>query len=219
MALIDTHLGALLAHFHDLIDILKVQLGIDTLGEHVVGDCQDIDITGPLAVAKKRTLDALRAREKRELRRRDAASPVIVRVYAQDDAVPVFEMTAHPLDLVRVDVGRRHFHGGRKVKDDRIFRRRLPLILDRRADLQGKIQLCAGKALGRILKIDLAGEFLRPLFDPFGPLYRDIDDLFSVHAKDHVPLQSGSGIVDMDHCLFDALNGLERPLDLVFLAL
>ena len=91
-------------------DILQIQLRIDTLGEHVVSHCQNIDISGSLAVAQKGSFHALRACKKGQLCSCHAASSVIVRVNAENNAVSVLEMAAHPLDLVCVDVGRRHLN-------------------------------------------------------------------------------------------------------------
>ena len=114
-----------------------------------------------------------------------------MRVDAEDDAVPVLEVTAHPLDLVCVHVGSCHLNCGRQVKDHRFLRCGLPYVLYGCADLQGKIQLCAGKALGRIFKIDLAGELLSSLLDPLRSFYSDIDDGFSVLAENHISLKGG----------------------------
>ena len=80
---------------------------------------------------------------------------------------------------------------GRQVKDHRFLRCWLPYVLYGCADLQGKIQLCAGKALGRIFKIDLAGELLSSLLDPLRSFYSDIDDGFSVLAENHISLKGG----------------------------
>ena len=219
MALVDAHLGAFLADIDDLVDILEVQFGIDSLGEHVVSDGENVDVAGPLAVAEECSLNTLRARKKRQLRSRNAAASVIVRVDAENNAVSVLKVTAHPLDLVRVHIGRCHFHRGRQVEDHGILRSRLPYVLHCCADLQGKIQLRAGKALGGIFKIDLTGEFLSPLLDPLGSFYCYIDNGLSVLAEHHVPLKSGGGVVDMDYGLFAALDGLESLLDLILSAL
>ena len=135
MALVDAHLGAFLADLDDLIDIFEVQLRIDALGEHVVSYSEDVDIAGPLTVAEKRSLNTLRACKKRQLCSRYAAASVVVRVDTEDDAVPVLEVTAHPLDLVRVHVGSCHLHCGRQVEDHGILRSRLPYVLDCCADL------------------------------------------------------------------------------------
>ena len=194
----------------------QIQLRIDTLGEHVVGHCQNIDISGSLAVAEKCAFHALRACKKGQLCSCHAASPVVVRMDAEDNAVSVLE---HPLDLVSVDVGRRHLHGGREIEDHGIFRCRLPYVLHSRADLEGKIQLSAGKALGRILKIDLSGELFRSFLDPFGALNGDINDGLLVLAKNHVSLQRRCGIINMHNGLFAAPDRFKRLLDLVLSAL
>ena len=188
-------------------------------GSIVVSHCQNIDISGSLAVAEKCAFHALRACKKGQLSSCHAASPVVVRMYAEDNAVSVLEVAAHPLDLVSVDVGRRHLHGGREIEDHGIFRCRLPYVLHSRADLEGKIQLSAGKALGRILKIDLSGELFRSFLDPFGALDGDINDGLLVLAKNHVSLQCRCGVINMHNGLFAALDRFKSLLDLVLSAL
>ena len=219
VALIDAHLGAALADVDDLVDILEVQLRIDTLGEHVVSNCQNIDVSGSLAVSEESSLHALCAGKKSKLCSCHAASSVVVRVHTQNDAVSVLEMAAHPLDLVRVNIGSRQFYCRGEVEDHRLFRGGLPDILHCRADLQGKIQLCAGKALGGILEKDLSGELLCSLLDPLGSLNRGINDGLFVLAEHHVPLKGGCGVIDVDNRLFAAADGLKSLLDLVFPAL
>ena len=58
------------------------------------------------------------------------------------------EVSAHPLNLIGVDVGRRVFHRGRKIEDDFIFRGRLPDIRDRFTDFEGKIEFGTAETLG-----------------------------------------------------------------------
>ena len=52
MSLRNIHLGAALVNLCDLTNILDLQLRIDALGEHVISQGQNIDITGTLAVAE-----------------------------------------------------------------------------------------------------------------------------------------------------------------------
>ena len=52
VSLRNIHLGATLVNLCDLTNILDLQLRIDALGEHVISQGQNIDITGTLAVAE-----------------------------------------------------------------------------------------------------------------------------------------------------------------------
>ena len=52
MSLRNIHLGAALVNLCDLTNILDLQLRIDALGEHVISQGQNIDITGTLAIAE-----------------------------------------------------------------------------------------------------------------------------------------------------------------------
>ena len=141
------HLAAPLVDLDALIYMLDGQRRIDSLGKHVVGNVHDIHVTGPLTVAEQCAFHALRSRQQRQLRTGHAGSPVVVGMHAQDDALPVLKMRIHPLDLIRVHVGRIRLHRGRQIDDHRILFRRAPLFLYGGADLQRVIQLRSGKAL------------------------------------------------------------------------
>ena len=156
MALIHAHLVAALIDVDDLIDILDIQPGVDALGEHIVGDREQVHIHGALTVAQKRPLHALCAGQEGKLGGGDAAAAVIVGMDAEDDAVAVLEMPAHPLDLIRVDIGGVHLHRGGKIEDHGLFPGGLPDILYGGADLQCEIKLRAGKAFRRIFKLKVS---------------------------------------------------------------
>ena len=53
------HLAASLIDLNDLLDILDLQFRIDTLGEHIVSNRQNIHITGTLAIAEQSTLNTV----------------------------------------------------------------------------------------------------------------------------------------------------------------
>ena len=45
----------------------------------------------------------------------NGGAAVVMRVQAEHDAVAPREMAVHPFDLVRIDIGRGQFHGGRQI--------------------------------------------------------------------------------------------------------
>ena len=90
MPWIHLHLRTALAHLCDGLDIFNLQFRIDALREHVVGNVQDIHITGALSISQKRSLHALRAGQKRQLRSRNPGSPVIMRVQGNQYIFSVF---------------------------------------------------------------------------------------------------------------------------------
>ena len=54
MAGMNVHLCAPLVNLADLLDILNRKLRIDPLRKHIIGDIQNVHISGPLSVAKQR---------------------------------------------------------------------------------------------------------------------------------------------------------------------
>ena len=113
-----------------------------------------------------------------------------MRMDAEDNGLPVFKMPVHPLNLIRIHVGRIHFHCGRQVDNNGIFSGRPPGFLHRSADLQGKIQFRPGKAFGRIFQNNLSGKCSGAILHHLRPFHRDIDDFFTGSMKYHIPLQS-----------------------------
>ena len=65
---------------------------------------------GPLAVAEQAALDAIGPGHQPEFGRRHSRAAIIVRVQTDQDAAATREMPMHPLDLVGIDIGRRHLH-------------------------------------------------------------------------------------------------------------
>ena len=128
-------------------------------------------------------------------------------------------MTAHPLDLIRIDVGCVHFNRRRKVEDHGLFLRGLPDVLDSRADLQGEIELRSGETLGGILQHKVAVIVLCAFLDPAGSVLGDLDNSLAVHVEDDVPLQGRGGIVNVEDDILAALDGLKSPVNLLLPAL
>ena len=139
MSRIHRHLGTALADLRNLFDILNFQSGIYPLGEHIVCNIQNIDVTGTLSVAEQRSLDTFRPGHKRQLCRCNAGSPVIMGVYAQDNAVAVFEVLIHPLNLIGIDIRCCHLNRSRKIDNHLFLRSRSPFILYCGTDIKGKV--------------------------------------------------------------------------------
>ena len=70
-----------------LVDVADVEFGVHALGEEVQRQVHHVDVASSLAVAKKRALDAVGAREHAEFGGGDTGAPVVVRVQREDDAV------------------------------------------------------------------------------------------------------------------------------------
>src|ERR1700733_3441530 len=90
----------------------------------------------------------LGARHHRKLRGCHPRAPVIVWMEADDDAAPTADVTAEPLDLIGIDVGRRHFDRGGEIQDGLAFGSRLPYGGHGIADPHREIEFRARKTLG-----------------------------------------------------------------------
>ena len=112
---------------------------------------QTLPVRSPLPNRQPSTRS--RAGHQRELGRGDAAAAIVVRMHRQRRCESRrARCRAHPLDLVGVDVGRRHLDRRRQVDDHPVRGRRLPDVDDRVADLDGEVELGAGEALRRVLE-------------------------------------------------------------------
>ena len=213
------HLRAALADFCDLTHILYIQLRVDALGEHVVSHVENVYIARALTIPEEGAFHTVRTGEKCQLRGRHGASPVIVRMHAEDDALTVLKMGIHPLNLIRVYIGRSHLHRGGKVYNDRVLLGRPPGLLYRRTNIQSKIKFRTGKALRRILQAYLGIAVGHILLHQLRAHDGDLLDLLPVLVEHHIPLKSGGGIVNVDNSLLDPLKSLKCPLNQMLPAL
>jgi hypothetical protein len=108
-----------------------------------------------------------------------------VRVDAEDDAVAAGEVAVHPLDLVGVDVGRRH--------STVVGRLRITLSLGRRApggghgiaDLEGEVEFGGGEGSGLYSSTHSVSGMLRPqLPGSADGRHRHVHHLGLAHAED-----------------------------------
>ena len=153
-----------------------------------------------------------------QLRGGHGGAPVVVGVHADDGAVPVAQVAADVLHLVGVGVGGAQLHRVGQVDDGFVFRRSPQGLQHLVADEHGVLHLCAGKALGGILIADVGlglvpQQLLRKGADEAGPLHGDVDDPLHVRLKDHLPLEGGGGVVEVDDDILGAPDGLEGASD------
>ena len=130
-----------------------------------------------------------------------------MRMHTDNNMVSISQVAAKPLNTVSIHIGSRHFHRGRQIKDNRLLRARLPYIEHGLTYLQGKVHFRAGKALGRILVAHGHIAVLGLLQYQLRPLLCQGDNLLAALFKDHVTLQSGGGIVEVDNGLSCSLDG------------
>lgn len=115
----DFHVGAALIDFLVFRQVAEIELRVDALRKHVEPYCYDIEVACALTVAEQRALNPVRSREKRKLRRGDAASAVVMRMDADNGGFAVWEMADKVFHLVGIGVCGAHFDCIRKIQDDR----------------------------------------------------------------------------------------------------
>ena len=130
-------------------------------------------------------------------------------------------MTHHPLNLVRIDIRRVHLDRQREVDDDLLLRcRHPPLVEDRLADLERKVEFRPHEALRGVLEDDVvAPEFFHAGLDRLDAVYGNLLDLLAARVEDHVALQGIGRIVDVHNRVRDALDGLKSSVNQVLAAL
>ena len=213
MTLRDHHLVGVFVDFLDTLDLGAVELRIDALGIHVQRQRDDVDIAGALAVTEQRAFDAVCACHQAQFGRSDPGAAIIMWVQRDDDVFAIVDIAAHPFDLVRIDVRRRHFDGGWQVDDQLVVGRRLHFLDHRVADLERDVQLGAGKALGRILESVTAAGLFGHVGDHLGGIDGDLLDAGDVLVEDNPALEFRSRVIEVDDRLDRAFQRLEGARD------
>ncbi|MNF31098.1 hypothetical protein D3C84_118510 [compost metagenome] len=216
MARVHRQLVAFLDHLAHGVDVGEVQFGVQALGVHVQRQGHQVDVAGALAVAEQAALDAVGPGHQAQLGGGDAGATVVVGVQADEHRVAAADVTAEPLDLVGVDVGRGALNGSRQVEDDLVVRGRLPDIDHRVADLYGEIQLGGAEDFRRVLEGPPGFRLLGgQLLDQLGGVGGDVDHALLVLIEDDAAEGRGSGVVDVDDGFLGPAQGLEGAGDQV----
>ena len=171
------HAGATFVNFNERVQIGKIQLRIDAVHVKVQGDGNHVEISGAFTVPKKRSFDAVRSGEQAKLRRRHAGETIVVGMQANGERIAVPEVTAHPFDLICVNIRHRHLHGVGQVQDHFSLRSRLPDIHHRFGNIFGKLDFGRAETFRRILEHDVCSlEPGQSFLDPLRSLHGDLDD-------------------------------------------
>lgn len=217
--------GDLVTLFHDLndrVDVREIDVRVDTLCVQVKGKGDQVDITRSLTVSEEGALDTVGARHLGQLCGGHGAATVVVWVKGDADLVSLRDVPTEVLNLVGVDVGRRHLDRGGEVENDRRFLRGLPGSLDSLTDLDGEVGVCVGESLGGELVTPFcAGRRWVILGDGAGELgaaHRHLDTLLLGHAKDYPTEALACGKVKVKDGLLGTLERLDCPADEVLTA-
>ena len=199
-----------------LVDVREIQPRINALRVHVERQRDDVDIAGALAVSEQAALDTVRARQQPQFGRGDAGAAIIVGVQADHHRLAASDVSAEPLDLVGIYVGRRRLDRGRQVEDQRALGGRAQDVHHCLADLDREIELGGREGLRAILEMPVGIGLLGGLVaQHLGAGDRDALDLLAAHAEHDAAPCRRDGIVEMNDRLFRALQALEAGLDQV----
>ena len=186
---------------------------VDALRIHVHRNGDDVRVARALAVAEQRALDAVCAREKPHLGRRDGATAVVVRVQADHDVVAIDEVFGHIFHLLCKDVRHRVFDGRGQVDDRLAVGRGLPHLEHGVADLERILGLGAREGLGAVFEAIVRARLFGELFEEFRALDGDLFDLLFVLAEHLLALGDGGGVVDVHDDVLRAADGVEGLAD------
>ena len=163
-AVIDLHSRAFFVFFDKVIHIRKVKLRIDTVGIHIQCESDYIYVARALAVAEKRTFNAVCACQKRKLGICDTRTAVVMRMHRKGDEFTVFDIFAYIFDLTCIDVRKAHFDSYGKVNDDVVILARFENIKHGVDDVKRIFGLGACEGFGRIFVTEIALVFDRQTF-------------------------------------------------------
>ncbi len=209
----DRHFVGIFVDGLDALDIGAIQFRVHALSIHVQRQRHHVHIARALAIAKQRAFDTVGTRHQAEFGGGNARAAVIVRMQRDDDIFAVVDIAAHPFDLVGIDVGRRHFHGGGQIQDQLVIGGRLHHVDDGVADVQCHFQLRAGKAFRRIFEAITAASLCRHVGDHLRRIDGNLLDAVDVLAEDHAALQFAGGVVEMDDGVLGTFQRLEGAGD------
>ena len=210
------HLGAALVHLFDLVDVGEVQLGIYALSEHIHGQSDDIHVAGALAVAEEGGLYTVGAGQQTHLSCGHAAASVVVGMEGDDGAVTAGQLLAEVLQHIGKLVGHTVLHRGGEVKNDLVLGGGVEVLQHSLADLHGVVHLGAHEGLGGVFEAQVrAGlnDRTAHFVNEVGGIGSDFGDALGVHVEDHLALEGGSGVVEVEDDVFGTADGIKSFFD------
>ena len=214
MTRVHRDLVAVLHHPADLVDVGEVQPRRNPLRVQVQRDVGQVAVAGALTVAEEAAFQPVGPGHQRQLGRRNARAPVVVRVHRQDDRVPLGQVAMHPLDHVGKDVRRAVLHRRGQVDDALVLRRGPPGLHHGIHHPLGERQLGIREHLGRILEAPLGlGMLGHQLLDQLRLAHRHLDDAILIHPQHHLAHDRCTGVVDVHRGLSGPLQRLDRATD------
>ena len=133
-----------------------------------------------------------------------------------DGTVPGGQLPDEVFDAVGKVAGHHVLHRGGQVQNDLVFRGGVEMLQHCLADVHGKVHLCAHEGLGGVLvpEVHAGGDDrLAQFVDQVRRVGGNLGDAVHVHLEDHLPLEGGGGVVEVQDYVFRALDGLKGLLD------
>lgn len=184
------------------------------LGVQVQCQRDQVNVAGPLAVAKQAALDAVGPCHYCEFGGGYRGAAVIMGVDAQHDAVAPLQVVVHPLDLVGVQIGRGCLDGGRQIQNDLVVGCRLPRLCHGVAYFQREFGFGGAEDFRGVLVAPLSfGVFGHAGLDQGGPRQRDPFDLLLAHFEHDFAEGGSAGVIQMNDRLSGASCRFHRAAD------
>ena len=134
-------------------------------------------------------------------------------VEGDNDVLAVFQVVAHILYLVGVDMGHGQLHCYGEVDYHLVIGSGLPYVQHGVAYLQSELGLGACEALGRVLKAEIALVLFAVLLAELCTADSDVDYLLFALAEYLLSLSYGGGVVKVDDGVLAALQRLKGLFD------
>ncbi len=183
------------------------------MGKHIHTHRNNIYISGTFSISKQRPFNTVGSCKDSQFCSGHAASSVIMRMQAEYDAVPVFQMLMHILKLAGKHMRHCIFHGCRNVNDCFVLLRRFPHVKNCVAHLYCIINLCPRETLRTVLERKVSVRLGRQLEKKLGAVNRNLLHLFFALPENLLPLGYRGRIIQMYHCMRRPLHSLEGFLN------
>ena len=182
---IDFHICTSFVNLPELWKIREVKFRVNSLCKHIKSHCNNVKVTGSLAVAEECALYTLCTCKKCKLARRNACASVIVRMQADYASLSVLYMFNKIFNLICVCVWCAHFNSVRKIEDNRAFFCRTESFHNFIADVNSVLNFCTAETFGRILKskVCIACIFVCKLLNKFCAFNSNFCNAFHICFK------------------------------------
>ena len=158
--------------------ITEVKLRIYTLRIHIQCQRHNIHISGTLAISEQSAFNTISTCQKSHFCITDTTSTVIMRMQRDQHILTIFHVFAHIFNLACVNVRHCILYSTWQVYDAFVICGRLPYIQNCVAYFQCIFRFCSGKALRTVLKCKISFCLISQLFQKFGTVYGNLQDLF-----------------------------------------